>query len=426
MTTHIRRLFRTAFTLVAFGAGSQVTLAQTPVDSVVPMIERGDLSNAQRILVPLAAAGDPWAYFNLGVVHSEYARRATGKTRTSRYVESYAHFRAAELLGDSLATHDRKEAGAVLPAAQLSVADARVTALLARHGHAQLARIDVMPVPPSRSAAKTPSSPTETVATAPATATDGEAWSSRFIQIKRGAIVTPDIDWEDRVRYVRELSVRPIGREELLDILVTDVPKAVIAGSPRPAGSLFQRRVVEGPDLSYDTAVQLGELLSEVLSRSSAPSETTKQRVKDAIADVEKQKPGSALLGSLRFLVIEWSKPRPAESAPPRRSPTCMDFTPPSTGCLVQWIASLTAPETSLTGLCLKQIAGMAATGMVYDLGGRSDEEDNQLAFQVCKDGNAFVISQRYHSQLQRGAPRQFARMQEAYRIAARVKLIFF
>jgi hypothetical protein len=262
--------------------------------------------------------------------------------------------------------------------------------------------------------------------TAAVSARQVEAWSTQFIQIKRGAIVTPDIDWEDRVRSVRELAARPIGREALVDILVTDLPKAVIAGTPQPAGSRFERRVVEQPELSYDTAIRLGWLMFDVLSRSPSPSEAAKQKVKDASVEIEKQKPNSQLFQALSSLHVAWSKPRSAESEPSGSSVTCMDAATPSTTCITRWIDGLTAPEANLTGLCMKQVAGMAASGIRYDLGGRSDDEDNQLAMQICKDGNAFVISRPYHAKIRSSAPRQFARMQEAYRIGSRVKLIFF
>ena len=74
--------------------------------------------------------------------------------------------------------------------------------------------------------------------------------------------------------------------------------------------------------------------------------------------------------------------------------------------------------------MCLNHVAGLAAEGYVPNMGGRSDEDDQQLGIRYCIEGSAFVGYARWHQQLRRDAFRTFTRLEKAYGIASRARLI--
>jgi hypothetical protein len=399
--------------LLAVGTSPSVMHAQSAQDSVVPAIMRGDLATAQRILDPLAAAGDAWAYANLGVVYSERARASSGRVRTAQYIESYAHFRAAELLGDTAATQDRREARAMFSTTDLPRADARVSALLTRHGADSLTRNPAHRAIASRAA--TTATPTDAAA----------QLSDADVMVLHAALTLPDSPWEHREQYVRKLAARPEGRAELANVLTREVFTGVAIGPPGHVGGMTIDPRYERPRMSYQTAERLGAFLCDVLSRYSAPSEQAARIVESAIRSVASYNATSPLIGHLKALSEAWAVRVARQPAIVRKTPPCPVTEKPSTSCLLMAISGFTEPSGTVSLSCTKQVSSMAAIGMVYELGRGFDEDNYQLAIRYCIDGHAFRFFSPYHAQLRRDAPRQYAQLEEAYRIASRLNLIF-
>jgi hypothetical protein len=384
--------------LVTQPAGSQ-----SAIDSVVPAIERGDLKTAERILGPLAAEGDVWAYFNLGVVASHKAWASEGRLRTLWTIDAYAHYRAAELLGDSTATPQRREALALIPSADLPTAGARVAVLLSRHGKESLARAG------TDAASVALRDYSATVAAA-----SHKPASARSLPELSEAIRTQELSYKEREVLARELAARPGGREELASILTVTVFATVASGPANGSRSP-----------SYIAAEQFGALLCEILARAPSPSVSALVAVQSASESLGQYNPGSPLIGGMEALLDAWqgggTKPTPGQSV----ESDCATTDTPSAPCLQLWISGFTQPGARLSNTCVNKVAGLSAMGFVPDAGGRSDEDDLQRAIHYCIEGNAFVAYQRWHPQLRRSAPRQFERMEDAYRIARRLNLIF-
>lgn len=388
--------------LLLLAVAARAADAQAAVDSVVPAIERGDLQTAERILGPLAAQGDVWAYFNLGVVSSHKALASEGRLRTLWYIDAYAHFRSAELLGDSAAVLERREALAQIPVADLPTAGARVAVLLARHGKEGLARVGT----DAASVALRDFDATKAVA-------PRRTGTSRSLTELSDAIRTQDLTFAEREGLARELAARAGGRAELASILTSTVLVTVAFGTPGGSGP------------SYHETERLGALLCDLLARAPAPLASTAFSVQSAIGMLDEYNPGSPLIANMEALLDAWQRGSANEPARQSVEPDCATTDTPTTPCLQRWISGFTRRGERLSNTCVQRVAELAAMGFTPDAGGRSDDDDRQRAIEVCIEGNAFVAYKRWHPQLRRDALRQFSRMERAYLTASRLNLIF-
>ncbi len=87
----------TIFLLLAFAASGPAFAA--PLDDANAAFQRGDYATAEKILLPMAEAGNPYAQYRLGMVYAE----AMGEMRST--VEAAKWYESAALQGQPFAQY---------------------------------------------------------------------------------------------------------------------------------------------------------------------------------------------------------------------------------------------------------------------------------------------------------------------------------